>query len=232
MRKPSPAMIIALLSLFVALGGAGMAATGGNFILGKPNSATSTTSLSAAIGGKALQLSNTSTTAGASALGLNVASGHPPFAVNSGVEVANLNADALDGIDSSGFVKGRGTALANRIVFVPTNTKTLLTIPGLGYLRADCGSSDAGILWINTTGGNVDAWRDTFNSHFSGLVIAPNTALTVALRSLDAYGGTLALGVGNDPNPRRTALLHAFAYQGGNGAPCGFQVQGTLWTSP
>jgi hypothetical protein len=121
MRKPSPAMIVALFSLFVALGGAGVAATGGNFILGKANSATSTTSLSAPIGGKALQLSNTSTTAGATALGLNVASGHPPFAVNSGVKVANLNADKLDGIDSTGFVKGRGTALANRIVFVPSN---------------------------------------------------------------------------------------------------------------
>jgi hypothetical protein len=43
MRKPSPAMIVALLSLFVALGGVGVAATGGNFILGQSNSASSTT---------------------------------------------------------------------------------------------------------------------------------------------------------------------------------------------
>jgi len=32
-------MLIALVALFAALGGVGMAATGGNFILGKSNSA-------------------------------------------------------------------------------------------------------------------------------------------------------------------------------------------------
>ena len=36
MRKQSPATIIALLALFVALGGVGVAATGDNFILGNP----------------------------------------------------------------------------------------------------------------------------------------------------------------------------------------------------
>ena len=59
MRKPSPAMIVALLALFVALGGVGVAATGGNFILGQSNTATANTSLSSAVvGGKALQLTN------------------------------------------------------------------------------------------------------------------------------------------------------------------------------
>jgi hypothetical protein len=45
-------------------------------------------------------------------------------------------------------------------------------------------------------------------------------------------GRTLALGVGDDFNPRRTALLHAFVYQGGNGAQCGFEVQGRSGRSP
>jgi hypothetical protein len=65
---------------------------------------------------------------GASALGLAVDSGKPPFTTNSGTKVDNLNADrldghdssyflpvfgkaadanALDGIDSSGFIEGR-----------------------------------------------------------------------------------------------------------------------------
>jgi hypothetical protein len=62
MRKPSPAMIVALAALFVALSGVGVAATGGNFILGQPNSATTNTSLSAPVaGGKALQLTNNDT---------------------------------------------------------------------------------------------------------------------------------------------------------------------------
>jgi hypothetical protein len=107
LHRPSPAMVVALVALFVALGGTTYAATGGNFILGNPNSASSTTSLSAPISGKkALQLTNTSTGAGATALGLNVASGHPPFTVNSGTKVANLNADKLDGVDSTGLGAG------------------------------------------------------------------------------------------------------------------------------
>jgi Phage Tail Collar Domain len=106
MSKVSPALVISVIALFVALGGAGMAATGGNFILGKANSATSTTSLSAPIGGRALQVSNTSTAAGATALGLTAAAGHAPLTVNTKVKVANLNADTLDGMDSSGFVRG------------------------------------------------------------------------------------------------------------------------------
>jgi hypothetical protein len=97
--------VVGYIALFVALGGTSYAATGGNFILGQPNSASSTTSLSAPVAGKkALQLTNTSTGAGATGLGLSVASGHPPFTVNSGTKVTNLNADRLDGLDSSAFL--------------------------------------------------------------------------------------------------------------------------------
>ena len=81
-----------------------LAATGGNFILGQPNSASSTTSLTAPVAGKGLQVNNNSTGTGATALGLNVASGHAPLTVNSGTKVANLNADKLDGKDSTQFL--------------------------------------------------------------------------------------------------------------------------------
>jgi hypothetical protein len=88
---------------FIVLGGVSYAATGGNFILGQSNSASSTTSLTrtGANAGKGLQVTNTSTGAGATALGLSVASGHAPFMVNSGTRVASLNADKLDGLDAS-----------------------------------------------------------------------------------------------------------------------------------
>src|SRR5436190_972972 len=128
------ANVMATIAVFLAVGGTTYAATGDFLKLGNPNSANAPTSLSAPVAGKALQVTNTSTGAGATALGLNAASGHPPFTVNSGTKVANLNADKLDGLDSSGLVKGRGTLLSNRRVFVPTATKTLLVIPGLGEL--------------------------------------------------------------------------------------------------
>jgi hypothetical protein len=107
--RPSHATVVAYLALFVALGGTTYAATGGNFILGQSNSASSTTSLTrtGANAAKGLQVTNTGTGAGATALGLSVASGHAPFTVNSGTKVANLNADKLDGLDSTGFIRGQ-----------------------------------------------------------------------------------------------------------------------------
>jgi hypothetical protein len=91
--------VVGYIALFFALGGTTYAATGGNFILGKQNSADATTSLSSTGTGPALKA-----TGNATALGLNVPTGHPPFTVNSGAKVTKLNADKLDGIDSTGFL--------------------------------------------------------------------------------------------------------------------------------
>jgi hypothetical protein len=94
--------VVGYVGIFLALGGTAFAATGGNFILGQTNSATSTTALSAGTTGPAFRVTNTSTGTGGS---FNVASGHPPFIVNSGKKVAKLNADNLDGLDSTQLVR-------------------------------------------------------------------------------------------------------------------------------
>jgi len=104
-RRPSPAIIISLLALFIALGGAGYSATGGNFILGRANSASSQTSLLAPFNGTSLVIRNTATFVGASALRLSVAAGHQPLIVTTRTRVANLNVDLLDGLDSTAFVR-------------------------------------------------------------------------------------------------------------------------------
>lgn len=94
LRRPTHATVVAYLALFVAVtgaGGAAYAATGGTFILGKPNSANAATSV-------------TRTTAGA-ALSANVKAGSPPIAVNSTTKVSKLNADLLDGHDTGYFQK-------------------------------------------------------------------------------------------------------------------------------
>jgi hypothetical protein len=109
-KRPSPSMAIALAALFIALSGTTYAATGGNFILGQANSAGNQTSLSASVnsatpgGGKALQVSNPNTGAGAAGLGITVGANKPPLVVNANAgKATNLNADKLDGIDSSAF---------------------------------------------------------------------------------------------------------------------------------
>src|SRR5262245_60151940 len=53
------------------------------------------------LGGTMVQLANKSTGSAATALGLTVGAGRPPMTVNSETKVANLNADRIDGFDSS-----------------------------------------------------------------------------------------------------------------------------------
>jgi hypothetical protein len=120
------ANVISTLALFLVLaGGTTLAATGGNFILGQPNTAGQQTSLTAqpSFAGKALQLTNTNTGAGATALGLNVASGHPPFMVNSSTRVANLTATtanpiAFAHVSAAGAIS-RSKGMANATVTNP-----------------------------------------------------------------------------------------------------------------
>src|SRR5260221_3316838 len=102
MGQPSLMAATAALSvtaLFFSLGGAGWAANGAAFVLGIVNSATARTFLGANFNGTALQVSNTSTGAAATALTLNVAANHAPMAVNSTTKASNLNADWFNRLD-------------------------------------------------------------------------------------------------------------------------------------
>ncbi len=92
-----PAFVVSLLGLFITLTGVGHAATGGRLILGHANTASKGTALRSK-GGPSLTLTNTG---GKSAASFNVVRGKSPFAVNSSAKVKGLNADLLDGIDSS-----------------------------------------------------------------------------------------------------------------------------------
>jgi hypothetical protein len=99
-----------MIALLVALGGAGYSATGGNFILGRTNVATTPSLLGANINGRALQVSNTSTGVAAAPLNLISAVSRPPMLVNSAVKVTNLNVDKLDGLDSLHFARSKTIA--------------------------------------------------------------------------------------------------------------------------
>jgi hypothetical protein len=137
MSKPSSATVIATVALFVALGGAGMAATGGNFILGQSNSADSTSALASGVAtGPTLELSNSG---GKPAARFNTPSGVQPFVVNNPSKVQNLNADLLDGIDSTSFTRGGGQLYSAHLERVPVGADdSLLTIPGVMTLKYEC----------------------------------------------------------------------------------------------
>jgi len=91
LKRPSHTLVVAYLALFVAMTGTATAATGGTFILGRTNTSGSMTVL-------------TNTSSG-TPLRLNARPGYAPLQVNSQSKVTNLNADKLDGVDSSGFQK-------------------------------------------------------------------------------------------------------------------------------
>ena len=88
MRRRSPATAIALVALFFSVSGTAYAATGGDFLLGKSNTANTVTSLSNKKG---------------TALSLSSNSSAPSLSVSNSVEVPNLNASELDGSTSSAF---------------------------------------------------------------------------------------------------------------------------------
>ena len=102
LKKPAHATVIAYLALFFAMGGTAVAATGGTFILGKSNYATTTTNLSNSAG---------------PALALYPKAGTAPIVTNSAIKVTNLNADRLDGYDQASFQRRvTGTCASGRYV--------------------------------------------------------------------------------------------------------------------
>lgn len=103
LKGRSKSIIVSLTALVVALGGAGIAATGGNFILGQGNTATTRSVLSASVTSEALLVRNLNTAAGAAALRLHTSATNAPLEVTSTVRVAKLNADMVDGKHASAF---------------------------------------------------------------------------------------------------------------------------------
>jgi hypothetical protein len=117
-------------SATVALAGSGV---GGVFNLGQTNTVNQPSVLAGTTAGNQAVFYNASTAPNASggaafgksatapalraqnlgsgpALGLSVAAGHAPFTVDSATKVTNLNADRLDGLDQSTFLRTNGKA--------------------------------------------------------------------------------------------------------------------------
>jgi len=174
LNRPSHGTIVAYVALFVALGGTALATTQG-FILGSTNrvdAATAVTNIKAdgtqnAIANPLLSFQNLTTAAGATALALNVAAGHPPLTTNSATRVANLNADRLDGIDSTGLIQGQG-----RIITVDTKVAagappgTVLALPGFVTVQGQCnGATNNGQHFITTGPHPVNELSDNGESN-------------------------------------------------------------------
>ena len=166
MHRPAPATVISLIALVFAMSGTAYAATGGDFLLGKANTATSVTSLT-----------NTKGTA----LSLSASPAAPPLKVSNSVQVPSLNASELGGDTSSAFLPASGTAansselggqpasdymtgtgqLASDTATVASGTGAVVTVPSAvskDYgLQLQCSSGTAEI-GISATGTTIQYW--------------------------------------------------------------------------
>ncbi len=166
MYRPAPATVISLIALVFAMSGTAYAATGGDFILGKANTATGVTSLTNKKG---------------TALSLSASPATPPLKVSNNVQVPNLNASELGGHTSSAFLPTNGTAansselggqpasnyvtgtgqIATDTATIASGTGTDVTVPSAvsnDYgLQLQCISGTAEI-GISATGATLQYW--------------------------------------------------------------------------
>lgn len=143
-RRPAAATVISLVALFFAMSGTAVAATGGNFILGKSNTATSVSSLSNTKG-TALSLSATATA--------------PALKVSNSVQVPNLNASELGGLPAQGFIQGNGTVVFGRFSSLAHGANVSFVSAGQSVVIGFCdvGGTGASLTLSNASAGKAQA---------------------------------------------------------------------------
>lgn len=140
------------MALVIGLDYLAFAATGGSFLLGKSNSASTTTSLSRTTNGPTLVL--------------NSKAGQPPLKVNRKVKAVNLNADLLDGRE--------GASMLNRPlrwstpISKPSASNIEVTLPSVpvgtyqltasAFIYADTAGGVACYMEVPSTGRTLYEW--------------------------------------------------------------------------
>jgi hypothetical protein len=124
-------LVVGIATMVAALLGAASMAFAGNgdpWILGQLNSATAITRLagSGGVDGPMLVVTNNDSGSDDTALDLNVQSGEPPMTVNSQTKVTNLNADRLDGMNSTAFASYERTVIVSPVGTNAQNGQALL----------------------------------------------------------------------------------------------------------
>lgn len=172
----SLAMVLAVVLGTVSVA---QAAPGDPFILGAINRAAA--SISQLVGfpeGPVLRIDNNSTGSAATALDLQVEPGRAPMTVNSTAKVANLNADQLDGKDSTQFATGingkafdadkldgldQSSFLRSKVYVAGSETTQfgVLLPDGTRRLEAHCKSGD---LPLGGGAANIDKGTHVLNS--------------------------------------------------------------------
>jgi hypothetical protein len=201
LHKPTHATVVSYLALFVALGGSAYAATGGDFILGHTNKANQSSVLTNTGSGPALKLTTNKR-------------GTPPLAVSNGSKITNLNADSLDGLDSSAFPR---TSAFRTLSFHAASSLTP-TMHTLGTVLGDTISADCRVFGNNDV--QLRVYLKTNNGSWSG-----------GYASVINDGGTKTIDANTVPagpfsTPTQLDLLTALTQA--NGGPTPYRYSGHL----
>ena len=174
----------ALLSATAAFAGTG---AGAIFNLGKYNGVNATTTLAGSTAGKQLNVVNTKNAAGSAGIGITVHSGKPPLVVNSSTKVSHLNADQLDGLDSSAFQRRAVYPIYHAFGSIsPTKVVDTFGTSGLNLFTSCYNGSDVGLKFTNT-GPNAGTINKTYSTGSGASPVAETTIGT---------GGGTSFGVG------------------------------------
>jgi hypothetical protein len=136
----------------------------------------------------------------------------------------NPNAETLDGIDSTGFVRGAGEAdFERRELAADTSASGVLAIPDFGRFDIECfAGGAAAIRFFNTTTDPVPLWVQSGSSSPSFTTLDPGPPGLFHSVSGGASRTGYFLGRGSGANGRGVAVT-ALLY-GVNGHPCRFQL--------
>jgi hypothetical protein len=119
--------IATIVAVFLGVASMAFAGNGDPWILGQPNSATTTTL--AGVGGAdgpMLRLTNNDSGSDDTALDLKVQPNEPPMTINSQIKVTDLNADRLDGQNASAFASYERTLIVSPVGTNAQNGQALL----------------------------------------------------------------------------------------------------------
>jgi hypothetical protein len=234
----------------VILAGSAVAGSGVGsvFNLGQSNTVNGPSGLSGTTAGKQLVVANLGTASSSTALlafgrgaspaatfqnggagpavSLLAGAGQPPFTTNSAYRVANLNADKLDGIDSSSFAQTyRGvpgntagtakTLLGSSAVNIGSSA-ALLTVPGLAHVDVGCTATQGYVSFGNDTAG--DAFWDITNGDVGHDHFNPGTTITTGF-AVDVQRYTYHFFVGTPGSVNGQTLLSITVF-GTRGSPC------------
>jgi hypothetical protein len=136
-----------ILALSVSVASTALAGTGvgASFNLGRTNTVNAVSKLVGSVADPSLTIDNNSTDVNATALDLQVEPGKAPMKVNSDAQVANLNADELDGTTSAGFVQSAqpmkvvaaGVVTSDGRVITPNSNVARVTKTAAGFYEIE-----------------------------------------------------------------------------------------------